>query len=54
DDTIKVWDTATGACVQTVEGHGGPVHSVAWSADGQRLASASHDDTIKVWDATAG
>ena len=25
DKTIKVWDVATGACVQTLEGHTGSV-----------------------------
>ncbi|KAH7302809.1 hypothetical protein B0I35DRAFT_384701, partial [Stachybotrys elegans] len=42
------------ACLQTLEGHGGSVNSVAFSADGQRLASGSRDDTVKVWDAATG
>src|SRR5258707_13758645 len=28
--------------------------SVAFSPDGQRLASSSHDGTVKVWDARTG
>ncbi|EXL40444.1 hypothetical protein FOCG_17066 [Fusarium oxysporum f. sp. radicis-lycopersici 26381] len=35
------------ACLQTLEGHGGLVSSVAFSADGQRLASGSGDGTVK-------
>jgi WD40 repeat protein len=54
DKTVKVWDAATGACVQTLEGHGDGVSSVAFSADGQRLASSSWDKTVKVWDAATG
>ena len=27
---------------------------MAFSPDGQRLASASHDGTVKVWDAATG
>lgn len=42
------------ACLQTLEGHGLSVSSVAFSADGQRLASGSDDRTIKVWDAATG
>ena len=54
DNTVKVWDTQSGACVLSLEGHGNRVASVAWSADGQRLASGSGDRTIKLWDALSG
>jgi hypothetical protein len=33
----------------TLKGHNSPVSSVAWSPDGQRLATASYDKTAKVW-----
>ncbi|RSL40077.1 hypothetical protein CEP54_016197 [Fusarium duplospermum] len=42
------------ACLQTLEGHGGPVNSVVFSADGQHLASGSFDSTVKIWDAATG
>ncbi|KAI8649765.1 hypothetical protein NCS55_01439400 [Fusarium keratoplasticum] len=42
------------ACLQTLEGHYHSVTSVAFSADGQRLASGSDDKTVKVWDAATG
>ncbi|RDW71670.1 hypothetical protein BP5796_07704 [Coleophoma crateriformis] len=52
--TVRLWDAATGACQQTLEGHSGPVNSVAFSPDGQRLASASDDGIIQLWDAATG
>ncbi|KAH6985511.1 hypothetical protein EDB80DRAFT_229356 [Ilyonectria destructans] len=42
------------ACVQTLEGHDDSVTSLVFSADGQRLASSSHDKTIKIWGASSG
>ena len=54
DNTIKVWNAATGACVQTLRGHAYAVRSVCLSADGSRLFSGSADSTIKVWDAATG
>ncbi|MEH2282922.1 MAG: ribosome assembly protein 4, partial [Nostoc sp.] len=54
DNTIKLWDVATGKAVQTLTGHSARVNSVVFSPDGQRLASASDDKTIKLWDVATG
>jgi WD40 repeat protein len=42
------------ACLQTLEGHGSWVNSVAFSHDSARLASVSDDKTVKIWDASSG
>ncbi|KAH7112659.1 hypothetical protein EDB81DRAFT_922603, partial [Dactylonectria macrodidyma] len=42
------------ACLQTLEGHGHWVISVAFSANGQWIASGSWDKTVKIWDAGMG
>ena len=54
DQTVKVWDAATGQEALTLKGHTSYVTSVCFSPDGKRLASASYDQTVKVWDAATG
>jgi len=53
DNTIKVWDSATGAELMTLRGHDG-LSSIAFSPDGKRIISGSDDKTIKTWEAATG
>ena len=63
DNTIKVWDVATGACIQTlgmhkpyshIKGCASPVFLVYVSADGSTCFSVSGPNTVKVWDVATG
>lgn len=54
DQTIKLWDVATGRELRTLTGHSDDVESVAFSPDGRTLASGSNDETIKLWDVVTG
>jgi WD40 repeat protein len=49
DRTTIVWDAASGQELLTLMGHVGTVASAAWSPDGTRLATASHDGTVQVY-----
>ncbi len=54
DNTIRLWDVATGAHKHTLEGHTDNVTAIAFSPDGSILASGSQDSTIRLWDASTG
>jgi len=54
DKTVRLWDTATGAALQTLEGHKVWVYSIAFSPDGKQLASALDDETVRLWDTATG
>jgi eukaryotic-like serine/threonine-protein kinase len=52
DSTVQVWAWTTGEEPRVLEpGHAGRVLSVAFSRDGELLASGSADRIVKVWDA---
>jgi WD40 repeat protein len=55
DNTIRMWDTATGRQVgDPLRGHGGGVLSVCFSSDGTILASGSGDRAVHLWNPTTG
>ena len=51
---MRVWDAATGALLNTLEGHSSGVVCVSCSADSTKIVSGSEDKTVRVWDAATG
>ena len=54
DQTIRLWNVDTGACLRVLEGHRGWVQAIAFSPDGSLLASGSTDQTVKLWQVATG
>jgi WD40 repeat protein/serine/threonine protein kinase len=52
DQTVKIWDVASGHEALTLRGPFESVRSVVFSPDGHRLFSCGHDGIVRVWDAT--
>jgi WD40 repeat protein len=54
DNTLRLWDLATGETLRTLQGHTRRVSAVAVPADGSRALSGSWDDTLRLWDLNTG
>jgi WD40 repeat protein len=54
DRTLKLWDIASGQCVQTLVGHSAEITSACLSSDGQYVLSGSGDRTLKLWKSSTG
>ena len=54
DNTVRLWDSDTGAALHTLEGHSYWINAVTFSPYGRRLASCSNDNTVRLWDSDTG
>jgi hypothetical protein len=54
DQTIRLWEPATGRELKVLRGHTGPVRALAFSPHRPLLASGGSDNTIRIWDLTSG
>jgi WD40 repeat protein len=54
DDTVRLWDAATGVARGTIKGHSASVLSVAFSPDSKLVPSGSYDKTVRLWEVATG
>jgi WD40 repeat protein len=55
DGTIRIWETDSGKLAKLLMGHNSYVYGLAFSPDGQTLASGgSFDATVRLWDVKSG
>jgi WD40 repeat protein/serine/threonine protein kinase len=49
DNSIRLWDVASGESLKALRGHSRAVRSAAFSPDGSRVLSGSEDQSVRVW-----
>ena len=54
DQTLRVWDLATGQTKTTLQGHTARVSAVVLTPGGRLAVSRSWDHTLRVWDVATG
>ena len=46
---VVLWSATTGAIINVIKGHAGPINTTFFSLDNRNLATASDDRTVRVW-----
>jgi len=54
DNTLRVWEVASGNQMAIYRGHTGAINSIVWSPDSQHIASGSTDKTVQILDVPTG
>jgi len=51
---VRLWDATTGEEVRIFQGHEGFIEDLAFTPNGEVLASCGQDNLVKLWDVSAG
>lgn len=54
DRLVVLWDAATGKEIRQFRGHKGGVEALAFTRDGERLATGGRDSTVRLWRVATG
>ncbi len=54
DETVRVWDIATGNTITVFEMHKNRVSAIAWQPEGEMLVSGGWDEMVYVWNPRTG
>jgi RNA polymerase sigma factor (sigma-70 family) len=54
DQTVRLWDAATGKERHKLTGHKGAVKTIAFVTDGKTLVSSGEDGTVRCWETATG
>ncbi len=54
DETLRLWDAASGRLLRVLAGHTDAITSAAFSPDGKTIVSTSNDKTVRLWEVATG
>jgi WD40 repeat protein len=54
DNSVLIFEAATGALVRTLSRHEQPIHGLDFSRDGSLIASSGYDGAIRLWAVSSG
>ena len=50
DNSVRLWETRTGACKAVLRGHRSRIWGLTATANGRLTTSGSRDGSVRIWD----